>query len=190
MAAAEKDKGEEERRGRGNRGRWESWRERAGRERARRKEREEAFTKERPGRKWLILGQVGGWHSRGRVWWEEADAWGGVRAGLGETDHARAWPGHAKGLGLDAQGNMEPLNLCAKNTEHIWDLGRHVCSVEWLIGGGGCGHDSAFWKQVGQETPGKNRSESRVTGWLRSKWQEVGSSEPAGWGAGLIRDEP
>ena len=74
MAAAEKDKGEEERRGRGNRGRGESGRERAGRERARRKEREEAFTKERPGRKWLILGQVGGWHSRGRVWWEEADA--------------------------------------------------------------------------------------------------------------------
>ena len=106
---------------------------------------------------------------RKRVWWEEADVWGGVRAGLGETDHARAWPGHAKGLGLDGQGNMEPLNLYAKNTECIWDLGRQVCSVEWVMGGGGCRQDSAFWKQVDQEMPRKNRSESIVTGWLRSK---------------------
>ena len=66
MAAAEKDKGEDERRGRGNRGRGEGGRERAGRERAGRKEREETFAKERPGRKCLILGQVRGWHSQGK----------------------------------------------------------------------------------------------------------------------------
>lgn len=61
VAAAERENGEEERRG------WETGAgERvAGRERAGKKEREEAFAKECPRRNGLILGQVRGWHSQG-----------------------------------------------------------------------------------------------------------------------------
>lgn len=64
VAAAETDKAEE-REGEEKRGRGEGGGERGGRGRAGRKEREEAIAKERPGSKWLILGQVRGRHNRG-----------------------------------------------------------------------------------------------------------------------------
>lgn len=67
---------------------------------------------------------------------------------------------------------MKPLDLCAKNTERTWGLGRQVCSVEWVMGGGGGTLHSAFWKQVDQEMPERTGARGELWGDLEAneKW--------------------
>lgn len=90
--AAEADKAGGER-GKEKLGRGEGGRERGGRGRAGRKERrEEAIAKERPGSKWLILGQIRGRHNQGyERGWRRLMSEEGLEQAKGRPHKGLAW---------------------------------------------------------------------------------------------------